>query len=545
MALLGCTGSIGAPDAPGSTGGVGNGSGAPGTTGGGRPTGGGTSSGSGTGAGSSSAPAPFEARMLRLTSTQYRNVVTDVFGANITVPTLDPEAALGGFAAVGASRVGTSKLGVSHYADAAQQVTKQAFADAGKRATLAGCSPTNAKAADDACAGKAIASVGRLLLRRPLTTDEQTRYVGFASEAARATSDFWEGLRFAFEALLQTPSFLYRAELGEPTGKGDTRALRGVELASRLSFATQNTAPSGALLDAALAGELDTSEGLGRWAGMLLGTDKAARNRDDVFAEMLELPDAVDPDTTAMRQETLLVLRELETQKLPYTSLFTAPFTFVNDALAMRYGLPDRPGSALKKVTLPAGNRQGLLGQASVLYQGRDTSNPIARGKFVREALLCQVIPPPPPGLNPVLPEASAGAGATVRERLTKHREDPSCAACHAQMDPIGLGLETFDGLARYRTSENGKPIDESGDLDGATFANARGLGARIAAHPDARACAVRSLRRAMTGALEDDRQDGVIAALTGRFAAAGESIRALQTAIIDDETFRIVTPAP
>jgi hypothetical protein len=487
---------------------------------------------------------PFEARMQRLTAAQYRNVVTDLFGAGLTLPALEEEAAVGGFASLGASEVGTSRRGVALYGEAAQAVARQVMTDPARRKAAVPCAPADPKRADDACAGMVVDATGRRLFRRPLTPEERTRYVALAAEGARSAGDFARGVELALEALLQSPIFLYRAELGEPVAGSSTRRLTGAELASRLSFALHDTAPDDALLTAALKGELETPAGLRKQAERLLAAKRGAETLQAFFAEMFRLPDGATPEKASMRQETLLVLAELEAQKLPYTRLFSAPFTFVDDTLAKRYGLAVRPGSAFTKVTLPEGPRQGLLGHAALLVEGTEESHPIPRGKFIREALLCQEIPPPPPGTNTELPPVTKESPKTARERLAKHREDPSCAGCHALMDPVGLALESFDGLGRLRTTEHGLPIDPSGELDGKPFRDARELGVRLGERDDVRTCLVRSLRRFMTGQMEGAEQAGIVAALDAKFRAGGESVRDLQLTIVTDESFRTVVPA-
>jgi hypothetical protein len=547
LAIAGCAGEIGRTEAPGS--------GAPGvdgTSAGGSPGSrpgpqapDGQKPGGGPGAPqvAPGAGRPFPARMQRLTAVQYRNTVADLFGASIHVPELEEDAPVAGFDVVGASRISTSARGVELYEAAAQSVARQVLADPMRRSTLGGCEPAAAAAPDDACAGKVLDRIGRRLFRRPLDAAERTRYLAVASEGARATQSFWGGVEFMLTGLLESPLFVYRAERPEAAA-GAAARYRGYDMAARLSFGLLDAGPDDALLDAAARGELDRDEGLTKHAQRLLSSPRGQQNLDEFFGHMLHLPNGAAADAVAMRQETLMVIRELATQKAPYTELFTAPFTFVNDTLAKLYGLPDRPGAKMTKVTLPeSANRRGLLGHAGVLAESGTDASPILRGKFIRESILCQVVPAPPANVVPELPKPEPSKPQTMRTRLAQHRSDPACSSCHGLMDPIGLALENFDGRGRYRTSDDGLPIDPSGDLDGTRFADARGLGAALAAHPQTPACLVASLHRRLTGQFEEAAQAPTIQRLAEAFVEQRQSVDELVIAILRAETFQDALP--
>jgi len=446
--------------------------------------------------------------LRRLTATQYANALKDVLGEPIPTLVLDSEPAAYGFTSVGASSVVTSTLGVERYETAALAVAAQVFSDPAHRVGLTGCTPVGVE--DTACTSSFLGSLGRKLYRRQLTTVESERLLALAQGVGRATGDVWSGLEAALAALLTSPKFLYRAELGE-VGSDGVRRYTGADLASRLAFFLWSSGPDAQLLDAAESGALGSTAGLQAEVTRLLLSPNARRGFRTFYQELLRLD--ANPTTGSSLAASLAgaiheqALRTFEDSLFDrgetFAQLVRTPFTFLNDELAQHYGLPP-PGSAgLTPSSLPEGQpRLGVLGLAAVLIKQSNQPNtsPTARGKFVREALLCQSIPAPPPGVATELPESEPGAALSMRERLEVHRTDPQCAACHALTDPIGLGLEHFDALGRYRTEEAGRLIDAAGDLDGTAFSNARELSIAVAQHPDLGACFVTQLARYMTG---------------------------------------------
>jgi hypothetical protein len=170
-------------------------------------------------------------------------------------------------------------------------------------------------------------------------------------------------------------------------------------------------------------------------------------------------------------------------------------------------------------------------------------TSPTKRGKFIRESLLCQAVPAPPPNVDTSLPDTSDAR--TLREKLTEHRENPSCAGCHTLMDPIGLSLEHFDGIGAFRTTENGVAIDASGELDGVMFDDARGLAQALAASPALTNCFARTLLRYARGALETSSETPTIAELDAAFGSAGYEVPALMAHIASDPAFQTVGALP
>ena len=430
-------------------------------------------------------PAPSTLR--RLTVAQYQNSVRDLLGDTITVPPdLEPDTVFSGFATIGAAQDRALAARDRAVRDERALLAHEALADGARRTALVTCTP--AGPTDDACARTVVAALGRRAFRRPLADDEVTRYASIATLSAQKLSDFHAGLEYAIAGLLQSPHFLYREEIGTPDPADPSRRVFDrYELATRLSFFLWNSPPDDVLLDAAAAGLLGTEEGLLGQAARLLDAPRALRVVETFFGELLHLADLDDlpqppglfPLVTptlgpSMRQETLRTIEDIVSRDADFRELFDGETAFVNSELATLYGLPAPSGGDFTKVALPKqGMRSGLLGQGSFLALNAhaDSTSPTRRGKFIREVLLCQAIPPPPPNVKTTLPEDPAGqAPRTMRQKLAQHRSVAACASCHARMDPIGLGLENFDAIGAYRSTDVGQPIDASGDLDGVTF---------------------------------------------------------------------------
>jgi hypothetical protein len=191
------------------------------------------------------------------------------------------------------------------------------------------------------------------------------------------------------------------------------------------------------------------------------------------------------------------------------------------------------------------GPRAGLLGMAGILtlYAHATITSPTLRGRFVRTQLLCQDIPPPPPGVVTSI-EDDGVADKTVREKLVAHRNDPTCNACHRLMDPLGLGMEDFDPIGKHRTMEGTKPVDASGELDGTAFNGGKELGKVLASHPEIGGCQVKNLYRYATGHLEGPGEVVTIAELAQKFEQSGYKIKSLLVDIVTSDGFRYAEEA-
>ena len=505
-------------------------------------------------------PSEFEpgpTAMRRLTGPQFENSVHDLLGGGIVVPPLaEPDLPIGGLISIGASASSLGARGVESLESAAYAVAEQAMDTAERRAALVPCEPSGT--VDSACAQAFVESFGRLAWRRPLEADEVTTIVEVADRAATELGDFYDGLEFAVAAILQSPHFLFRLELGEedPDNPGQRR-FTDLELASRLSFFLWNTTPDAELLQAAEDGELSTQEGLAAQAERLLESPRARLAVRNFFSEHLELYelDHLSKDPTLFehyssdlgpdaREETLSLMEHVVFDaEMDYRDVMTTRETFLNQRLAALYGVPAPTREGFGLARLPAsGGRAGLLGHASLLslHSHPVSSSATLRGVAVRTILLCQEIPAPPVNVDTSIPEPS-GDTLTLRDRVAEHLTNRDCAGCHILTDPIGLGLENFDGVGRWRDTDNGALIDPSGELDREPFEDPIELGKVIREHPDFAPCLVKTLTRYAIGRLEADGEEEVMEVMAERFAATHDyRVKPLMIEIITSPMFRV-----
>lgn len=458
---------------------------------------------------------PGEPTLRRLTEPQYVNSVRDLLGDDLFVPTgLEPDSRISGLQALGAAQASISPRGVENFEVAAYALAEQAM-DPSRAEALLPCAPSGT--IDAACAEAFVVEFGRRAWRRPLTATEVDPLVDIATNAAGVLGSFEDGLEFAIAAILMAPEFLYRTELGEPDPQGRwDRRFTGYEVASRLSFMIWNTTPDDELLDAAAAGDLDDDSLLLGQVERLMADPRARDGMGAWISDMLHLADLddmeKDPGTFVHVTDTLGVAARTETlrgfESLAFDDegdlreLVTTRRTFVDRELAALYDIPAPAREGFGEYTFGEDSqRVGLLGQASFLALNSHpvSTSPTLRGKFLQEVLLCRTLPGPPADVDTSIPEPTEEA-PTLRDRVLRHLEDPGCASCHVIMDPMGLGLENFDGIGRYRTHDEGALIDASGDLDGAEFDGPISLAAAIHDHDDFAPCLVKTLVRYSNG---------------------------------------------
>ena len=562
--LLGCTGTISEAPGGGTEGGgatgagaaSGSGTGGSGATPGSGATGAGAGTASGgdggTGAVSSVAGTalngePIFSRFVRLTHHQWENSVRDLLRLGSTPGlssgfTGDPPE--GHFSNNERALYVTSGLW-SDYQRAAETLSEQVARNGAALAALTGGS-TDAMAF--------IRDLGRRAYRRPLTTAEEQRYQALfatGAEVFQSGDTFADGAQLVIEAILQSPHFVYRTELGT-----DGAPLSGFELASKLSFLLRDTIPDNALLDAAAAGQLDTPEGLlahaesmlndpqgeavlVRFHSELLGYDRYRaidKNRALFPAYNEGLPDKL---READNQFTLAMIRG----GFGLRDFYTSTIGFVDAETAALYGA-SAAGDELTQVDLGP-SRPGIFTRLGFLAYNatlRDP-DPIHRGVDLNHRVLCAPLAPPP-GIIPALPELVPGQ--TNRERVTAHTGPGTCGAtCHGDIiNPVGFAFENFDALGQERTTDNGKPVDTTGAYafaDGLKeFANANELLDLIAESPQAHACyaahlAEFSLARDMARADAD-----FVGRLDQISRLSNGSIKSLVLGIIGDPAFRI-----
>lgn len=449
-------------------------------------------------------------RFPRLSHAQWENTVKDLLA--LSAPsglsaafTTDPPGAT--FANNGELLRVTPGLWAD-YEKAAVTLAAPFSTDAAARARIVPAGLTG----DDAAKAKAfVTAFGKRAYRRPLTAEEVTTYVKFFLDAKATTGEadgFAAGVRMTVQAMLQSPGFVYRVELGETQPDGTVR-LTAWELASKLSYALWATMPDDKLFAAAEDGSILTPAGLEREARRLLADPRAVGAVDEFHHKLLQLEhiETISKDTTAfpawkptipaaMQEETRLFVRDVVfARNAGLAALLTSNETFVNADLAAVYGVSGTFGAKHQKVALDPTQRAGFLTQGSFLAanSGPRETDPIHRGVFTNLNVICADLPPPPMNVPP-LPKESAGT-KTMRERVQTHTGPGTCGAgCHGTMiNPIGFAFESFDASGKWRTTDNGLPVDTKATYefkDGAhTYDGPVALAKVLAARPQVHGC--------------------------------------------------------
>jgi hypothetical protein len=496
---------------------------------------------------------PGPTGMRRLNQAQYANAIQDLFGAPLkTGAMLDPDEKNNlAFASIASYAATTSPSGVEQYGAAAFDIARQAV-DPARRMALLGCTP---QAPGDPCLAAGLKALARRAWRRPPEAAELAALDHVVKTTTAEQGHLWTGVEYAVAAILQAPSFMYAPEIGEPD-PGDQSRLRftSLEMATRLSLTLWDTIPDGELLDAGERGELVTTAGLRKQIERMLAAPRTKKAVADFFAEAFRyegLPEQTKSKTmfpmfapalmAAMRSELDSLLVDLAWKPgASFLDILDTREARVNKALAGIYELPppasDSLTPALHRMDRP---RAGILTAAGTMsmFAGNEMTSPTFRGLLVRERLLCQHAPDAPDSVDTDL--SSFSKAKTMRERVDQHRSVPTCAACHSLMDPIGLTLENFDPIGRYRDKENGVAIDVSGDLDGKAFKGPLELAALLKADPRVAPCLAHSLYQYATGRLEGPGEEVAIDAIAKAFTAGGHSFRTLMVETLSNAGFR------
>lgn len=492
--------------------------------------------------------------LKRLTRSQYSNSLRDLLGDELVVPDdLEPDASSEGLLVLGGAVNSLSSLGVEQYEAAAFDVASQVLASDGMRAALVPCASE-----DEACARSTLEAFGRRAWRRPLEPAEVDRVVGLATAAGETLGSWDQGVEYGLAAILQSPNFLYRVELGEddPDNPGERR-YTSVEMSSRLSYFLWNSTPDAELLEAGEAGELVTDAGIDAQVDRLLADPRGRAGIRNFFDEMLTLYEldelSKDPTVfvhasssvgTSAREETLRLAEWLTfDQDGDYRDFYTSTTAFLDPKLATIYQVPAPSMEGFAQTTLEfSGGRRGFLGEVSFLaLQAHPTStSPTRRGQFIREVLLCEPLSPPPADVDTSIPEPSVSY-PTMRDRLEEHMSNPDCSVCHMHTDPIGLGFENFDGLGGWRATENGNPIDASGDLDGVMFHDAWALAGVVRADEHLGPCFSRTLYQYATGQSASAEDEPLLDWHAQGFSENGHRIQWLVRDIVGSAGFRRV----
>ncbi len=348
---------------------------------------------------------------------------------------------------------------------------------------------------DEACARTNTASFLARAFRRPVSRAEVQPFVTLASDAAARGESFGEAMAIVVQAALVSPDFLFRIEGDIPaTPQAPYHPISQHELATRLSYFLWSSMPDPSLRAAADRGELRKPAVLEAHVRRMLVDPKASALVEEFGGQWLQFRglEAVQPDRDrfpdfdnylrlSMREETVRFFEAIVREDRSVLEFLDADYTFLNERLARHYGVEGVTGAEFRRVSLAMPERGGVLSHASVLtvssYATR--TSPVLRGKWILDNLL-DAPPPDPPAGVPALDEAAVGSTASMRQQMEAHRADPTCAACHRRMDPLGFGLENYDAIGAWRTTEGTFEIDPSGALpDGRSFqgpADLRGI---------------------------------------------------------------------
>jgi hypothetical protein len=503
---------------------------------------------------------PAAGLLRRLTQTQFQNSVRDLLGVQVDTSDLQDDDWTGGFAVIGASILSSSEDGVVAFQQQIESAVDTVISDSAQRQALLGCTPSGM--ANDACIKGFAQSFGLRAWRRPLVAAEVDRIVALAAKAATDLGSAVEGARWATVAILNSPNFLYRAELGAADPAGALR-LTGYEMAGRLAFLIWNSGPDKALLDRAESGALATADGIRTAATALLDAPSGREAVGSFAEEYMQLHKVLQQPKDPIFTEYTPTLQAAFVRDMRETwasvaldegastlSVLTTTKAVVNSELAQLYGL-DTAGltpTTFELRTLPAdGTRAGVMSKAGFLSQwaNQQEGSPTLRGKFMREAFLCLTVPPPPEGTNTQFDDPPPGEHLTKRQKLEIHRQDAKCAGCHALMDPLGLPFENFDAIGRYRTTDDTLPVDPSGDFNGHPVANARELGQVMSTDPLVAQCFVRKYYSYAVGHREREVDGSVINSLYASFQASGFKFRQLILDVVTSDAFSSVAPQP
>jgi hypothetical protein len=502
-----------------------------------------------------SGPAPTPVPIRRLTNAEYTASVADLF-PGYTMPEMNfvPDPKVLGFTNLSSSQTG-SLVHMEQYESVAQAIAQTVAADP---TTLTGCDA--AAQGEAACAGTYLSDLGKRAYRRPLTGAEQDALMALLANNAGAV-DYPTRLTLVVQAMLLSPKFLFRPEVGDVSRTGAQGVpLTSWELAARLSYFLTGSIPDPELAAAADSGALSSPDELVTQARRLmtstrsqtqlvqfhmqwLGTDTVSALAKDMNA----FPDFNPLLAYYMGKETDTFLRKsLFENGGTYAELLLADFTYANGPLAQFYGVPGpdpTDTTTWAKVPLDPNKNVGLLTQASLTatMAKEDRTDPIRRGKFILNQILCRSITPPPPEIVAMFQPLDLSK--TARDQLSEHRTNSVCASCHQILDPLGLPFEHYDGMGRWRDDDRGMTIDASGQIDDKTFDGIPQMAQVLADMPEARACYITQWMRFSQGKLNGDPDQPYIDWLMTKF---GRNTRVvdLVAAMVASDSFRYRTPA-
>jgi hypothetical protein len=502
--------------------------------------------------------------LRRLTNREYDNTLVDLFGRDL-LGTSTPSAS---YSIPATQRVlgfdnnvlaqGVDQVLAEKYLIVAEHVASRTR---GAIQMVAPCAPGQN---EETCVRAFLATTGLRVWRRPLVEPETASLLGTFA-AGREQGGYSDGIAQLLVRMLISPQFLYRVEAsGEPDRFG-RRRLTSWELASRLSYALWASMPDAPLFEAARGGELESDAGIEREVRRMLQQPRARAMVEGFLGQWAHIEDLLKlnefkkkPKDLALKTDyaTTLVLVEslrktaaamvFEGEGTP-AALFTSRVGYANAAIAPYFGLTDLAATELTKVSLDPKQRAGLFTHPAILGTNAklSTTAPIRRAQFVREQVLCQILPTPPADVDQSLPDLKPNQ--TLRQQHEAHRSDPRCAGCHALLDPLGFGLEAYDHLGLWSPVRDGRAVDSRGELVDAdvagTFDGPIELAVRFATSAQARDCMVTQWFRYAFGREEEAADGCTLARMRAVLARPGARILDLFLATAIDPSFRSRVP--
>lgn len=505
---------------------------------------------------------PAAPTIHRLTVPQLQNTYKALFGDPLVVPTdLPKDDLLYGFTSIAAASTTISSLDAEKYENATYDVLDQVWGDAARRDELVGCVPA---AVSDPCVRSFLEEFAKKAWRRPVEPVEIDGVLAVGEGVSTDLGgDVQQGVKFAVATVLQSPSFLFRVEVGEPDPEREgLLRYTSWEMASRLSYLILDAPPDDMLLLAAETGALTDPEQVRIEASRLVDDPRARNALGRFFGDFMTIQklDTLDksPDKfpafsaalgPAMRVEIERMFENIVfEEEADFRTLFTTRETYINEELAKVYGIEGITGPDFRPYVFAEGDpRAGLLTTPGFLAVNshKTQTSPTHRGRFVRLNLLCQDIPPPPPGVDTSLPEPAPGETQTLRQRLEVHREKDECRSCHQMMDPIGFAFEGFDAVGAFRTvDENGLTIDATAELNQTAVDGPVEMGQLVAELPEVGACIARRFYEHAGAHLATGNEEVAVEALVESFVGTSYQFKQLVIALVTNDGFRYAVPA-
>lgn len=504
-----------------------------------------------------SKPTVGQSPLRRLTHEEYDNSVRDLLGAT-SAPGKEfaTDTTVGLFDNTATTQT-VPELLAEQYLDSAVTLA-EGIADV---KALAGCDPAASGTTGATCVKNFINRFGRRAFRRPLAADEVTRLQS-VYDTAKSASDAQTGIRAVVSATLASPLFLFKPEFGAQTAAtapaaAGAQLVGQYELAARLASFIWASVPDDMLLDAAMRNELTTKPQIEQQARRMLADGRARPAVAEFYRQWFGLGriESTNKDTTAypMFDDALKTAMGEESKRYiddivwngdaKLSTMLSANYSFVNKPLADLYGVTGpQTADTYEKVNLNPDQRAGILTQGSVLaaYARPDQSSPVKRGQWVRVRMLCQDLPDPPANV-PQLPEPKQGI--SNRERFAMHTSNPACSGCHNLIDGLGFGLEAYDGVGKFRTMDQGVPVDASGnvtattDIDGA-YSGGTELAGLLAGSAQVRDCAPTQLLRYSMGRRDEAEDACSLTEVQAAFADSNGNLKEMVIALTQTDAF-------